>query len=80
MKAKLVRKPKLASGLVFKSKVTIQNDLVIFKLPKTFLQTLEYKNEEIYCVALDGVIQITGEHPNSIIPLSIINKKSFISH
>jgi hypothetical protein len=70
---------KLVEGKFYNSPVEMTNEGLSVFLPKELVSYLNIDNGKIHWVAINGVVQISGFEPNTVIPIVSLTKESFIS-
>ncbi|MEK6878226.1 MAG: hypothetical protein AABY22_01390 [Nanoarchaeota archaeon] len=65
---------------IYSTKVLVENDNLVIKLPKNIGKYLKISDSKIFWVPINGTIQIMSNEPKSFIPITALDKNDFIVH
>jgi hypothetical protein len=63
----------------FIAPMTSQENTITITLPKDAVKTLGRGNKNLFCSVVDGILQISGQRPNLVIPALRLSTDNFTS-
>ena len=73
-----LNKNKIGQPIIMVAETIIGRDCVTFSLPKSILNQVNIDSNKSYFCITNGVIQISGDAPNAVIPPLVLSEDSYI--